>query len=76
MPDGTLIVAAINARYLSLVAGAVSAVLLGASYGIALVSGLVEIKRIATYTVLLGGCAVVCRLCLTLVSSGLRRTVF
>ncbi|ALV46846.1 hypothetical protein MB46_16485 [Arthrobacter alpinus] len=43
-----LIVAAINAYYLSLVAGAVSAVLLGASYGIALVSGLVEIQRIAT----------------------------
>lgn len=43
-----LIVAAINAHYLSLVAGAVSAILLGASYGIALVSGLTEIQRIAT----------------------------
>lgn len=43
-----LVIAAINAHYLSLVAGAVAAVMLGASYGIALVSGLVEIQRIAT----------------------------
>ncbi len=102
-----LVVAAINAHYLSLVAGALAAVLLGASYGIALVSGLVEIQRIATgrdlagltglfyslsylgfllpvalaglagvasYTVLLGGVAVLCLACLALVSLGLRRT--
>ena len=102
-----LAVAAVNAHYLSLVAGALAAVLLGASYGIALVSGLVEIQRIATgrdlagltglfyslsylgfllpmalaglagiasYTVLLGGVAVLCLACLALVSSGLRRT--
>lgn len=43
-----LVIAAVNAHYLSLVAGAVAAVLLGASYGIALVSGLVEIQHIAT----------------------------
>lgn len=43
-----LVIAAVNAHYLSLVAGAVAAVLLGASYGIALVSGLVEIQQIAT----------------------------
>jgi Major Facilitator Superfamily len=43
-----LVIAAVNAHYLSLVAGAVAAVMLGASYGIALVSGLVEIQRIAT----------------------------
>ncbi|ALE07435.1 hypothetical protein AL755_21365 [Arthrobacter sp. ERGS1:01] len=43
-----LVIAAVNAHYLSLVAGAVAAIMLGASYGIALVSGLVEIQRIAT----------------------------
>lgn len=43
-----LVIAAVNAHYVSLVAGAVAAIMLGASYGIALVSGLVEIQRIAT----------------------------
>jgi len=41
-------IAAVNAHYLSLVAGAVAALMLGIAYGIALVSGLVEIQRIAT----------------------------
>ncbi|WP_417219173.1 MFS transporter [Arthrobacter sp.] len=41
-------IAAVNAHYLSLVAGAAGALMLGVSYGIALVSGLVEIQRIAT----------------------------
>lgn len=43
-----LVVAAVNAHYLSLVAGAAAAIMLGAAYGIALVSGLVEIQGIAT----------------------------
>ncbi|WP_240630154.1 MFS transporter [Specibacter cremeus] len=43
-----LVIAAVNAHYLSPWAGAAAAVLLGASYGIALVSGLVEIQHIAT----------------------------
>ena len=45
---GGLVIAAVNAPCLSLVAGAVAAVMLGGAYGIALVSGLMEIQRIAT----------------------------
>ena len=43
-----IVLAAVNAHFLSLTVGALAAVLLGASYGIALVSGLIEIQRIAT----------------------------
>lgn len=43
-----IVIAAINAQFLNPVIGAVAAMMLGASYGITLVSGLVEIQKIAT----------------------------